>query len=170
MNTYKHQSLDGLSSTNIVYDREVLGAVLSGHDNAEAIMDVLRESVDREDNGFRNCKTEREEGVSASSVESSTRNSSESDPLHQLISEESGTAYIVDHLSFYLGDNRAWRNGWNPKSYARHEKASRKAQADNGVVWGEFSMLTDHVKKLDKVRAKLAALEAKQAKRAAKKG
>ena len=168
MNHFKHESLEGLSTTNIIYDKEGIVAALATHANAEEILAVLGESIDREDNGFRNIKTTSEGQQSI--IESSTHSSAKSDPLHQLISDDSGTSQIMEHCHQYLGDNRAWRNGWNPKSYQRHAKATRKAQADNGVVWGSFSDLSVRKTKLSKVASKLAALEAKQAKRSAKKG
>ena len=173
---YKHQSVAGLSPSNLVFDKEALLDAtyldgihrheLSAHEHYAEILAVLAESIDREDNGFRNIKTN-DEGQQ-SIIESGTHNSAESDPLHQLVSNDSGTSQIMEHCHQYLGDNRAWRNGWNPKSYQRHAKACHKAQADNGVVWGAFSSLSERSKKLSKVADKLAALEAKQAKRAAK--
>lgn len=168
---YKHQSIDGLSTTNIVYDREALALALVGMDNADDIMAVLAESIDREDNGFRNMKQEREEGYSPSNIESGDRNDKEDNPLTQLTSEESGTSQILDHMAFYLGDNRAWRNGWRSKSFHRHAKACNKAHADNGVTWGEFSMIpTKEEKEASKARKVqvMAKIESKKAKRLSK--
>lgn len=176
---YKHQSLNGISSTGLIYDKEAAALSLADHENMEEILAVLGQSVDREDNGFRNLGTPdlEELGHGLSSVESSSRNSQTDDPLAQLDGADSGTAAICEGLAYYLGEKRAWRNGWNPKAYQRHAKASKKAQADTGclpVCWlsDKAAILAKADKatqaKKDKIAAKLAALEAKQAKRKAK--
>lgn len=170
---YKHKSVDGLASSNIIYDKEALALSLDGHANADEIMAVLGMSVDREDNGFRNCKAEDVEAIGhgVSSVDSGDRPSATDDPLNQLISEESGTSQIVDHLTFYLGDNRAWRNGWNAKSFQRHVRKTAKGRSDNGVVWGAFSMIPtaeEKAKKAEKAATVQAEMAAKKAKRLAK--
>ena len=149
MNHFKHESLEGLSTTNIIYDKDGVIAALDGLANAEDILAVLGESIDREDNGFRNIKTrdkvdhEGDTGYQVSLVESSTHSSSKSDPLHQLISDDSGTSQIMEHCHQYLGDNRAWRNGWNPKSYQRHAKATRKAQASRSNSASSATTMSD---------------------------
>lgn len=176
---YKHQSLDGISSTGLIYDKEAAALSLAGHENMEEILAVLGQSIDREDNGFRNIGIPdlEELGHGLSSVEGSSRNSQTDNPLAQLDGADSGTAAICEGLAYYLGEKRAWRNGWNIKAYQRHAKASKKAQADHGclpVCWladKESIIKAEGDKaqaKKDKIAAKLAALEAKQAKRKAK--
>jgi len=190
MNTqYKHQSIAGLSSTNLIFDKDLLAlsdavtdtkgrmisAPLAGHANEAEILAVPGESIDREDNGFRNIdkpvKVSHEglDGGQHSTIESSTHNSAESDPLSQLVSDDTGTSQIMEHCGFYLGEIRAWRNGWNPKAYKRHAKASSKAQAFNGVVWGEWCDIAKKATSRVKAKATLAALEAKAARREARK-
>ena len=187
MSIHKHNSLTGLSSTNLIYGRDeltlsddvidsqgrIISVGLSDHDNADEIMAVLGMSIDREDNGFRNiAKTNKashdgDDSVSQSSIESGDMAVATSDPLTQLIADDTGTSKIMEHCSFYLGESRAWRNGWNSKSYGRHATATRKTQADNGVIWGKYCDVAAHSKRVAGRAVKVEAINAKAIKREA---
>lgn len=179
MNTqhYKHESLAGLSSTNLIYDKAALETALEGHDNIEEILAVLGSSIDRDDSGFRNIdkapKVDHDgsDGYQVSSIEGSDHGQQTDSPLTQLIADDTGTSHIMDHCQFYLGEIRAWRNGWNPKAYKRHAKATAKAQGDNGVVWGDFSMVPteeERAAKRERIAKAKADIQAKKEKKLVK--
>jgi len=185
---YKHNSITGLSSTNLIFDRDlvtlseelldsqgrIISTGLADHDNADEIMAVLGMSIDREDNGFRNIDKmgkpdhDGDESYSMSGIESSDMAVATSDPLTQLIADDTGTSKIMEHCSYYLGESRAWRNGWNSKSYGRHAVASRKTQADNGVIAGKYCDVAAHAKREAGRAAKVVLLNDKVAKQEAR--
>lgn len=187
MNTHKHNSLTGLSSTNLIFDRDMvtlsnnvldskgrtISVGLADHDNADEIMAILGMSIDREDNGFRNidkapkANHEGDEGYVMSTIESSTHNVATSDPLNQLIADDTGTSKIMEHCAFYLGEMRAWRNGWKAKSYLRHARASYKTRSSNGVVWGKYCDVAAHTKRVAGRAAKVEAINTKVARQEA---
>lgn len=168
----------GISGSNFIKDRDVLEEALKDHENRAEIMDILSQNIDMEDNHYLNLKNPEKEGVSVSHESTSTqggkpsKDQDELEILGALFDEGCGTQAVMSHLSFYLGDSRAWRNGWNPKSYQRHVKKVQKDRSANGVIWGEFSSLDDRLKTMkrvdDKKLAVMAKLERREARRVSK--
>ena len=137
-----------LSSSNYVGDADAFLDAFEDKEQAQAILDVLRSNVSLEDNGFRNL----DDGL-----------------MMEQGDAKPGEVDILDNLKFYMGDSRAWRDGFKPESFARHVRKTNRQQADNGVSWGKFSLIEEKPKysKDERIAAKLEALAAKQAKRKA---
>lgn len=146
----------GISHTNFIFDKEALLDSLSDNENAEEIAKVLGQSIDLEQNHFLNIKEKLEEGHS-SSKHSKSSNGGMMDVdntedkgeelemllvLYNLYKEDCNTDSVVSHLHFYLGDNRAWRNGWNPESFKRHVRRCERSRDNNQIIWGEWSLVS----------------------------
>ncbi len=168
----------GVNGSNFIKDDDKLFAALEGHENAEEIAKVLRTNIDLEDNHYLNLKEINSEGVSVSHVSSSTRmkeHNNDGDMLESLSllwDEPNGTQAVLNHLAFYLGDARAWRNGWNAQSFKRHVKRCEKQRQNNSLIWGEFSMMEDGqaiIKRMeDRKLDAQARMERRESKRQAK--
>jgi len=151
-------NIQGMTKSNYVQDSDAFLSSFDDAAHAQAILDVLRSNVSLEDNGFRNL----DEGL-----------------MNEQGDAKPGEADLIENLKFYLGDSRAWRDGWKPESFARHQRRASKARSCNGVSFGPFSLIEEkpkHTKEekrqadLDRVGAILAKRQAKRQAKAAKLG
>lgn len=167
----------GVSHSNLIHNRDMVEEWLSDHENGSEIAAILSDNPETENNGFRLIHGEDTDSHISSSSRGGIRleddlafdeveeYQSDLQSLNELQQVNNGTERVIDNLRYYLGDLRAWRNGFNPKSFYRHVGLAKMQLADNGLTWGKYCDIKSHKGNVSK---KLAILEAKRAKRKAK--